>query len=143
MPVELMRCLLACSLLGPVTTCRSRQALQLTTVLVALPPKMRDSSWLGRFAPSQVGDLSIIHRCFHGNCSQEIRDIIPIPLRRVRTTRSSTHSRPFQVSLPNPRTLSHKSSFLEHAIYGTSCLPFAFLNLTTCHLLNPSIIKLN
>ena len=27
-------------------------------------------------------------------------------------TRSSTHSYPCQVSLPNPRTLSHKSSFI-------------------------------
>ena len=78
-----------------------------------------------------VGDLSIHNRYFNGHCSQEIRDIIPVPLRRVRTTRSSTHSHPFfvgalyrppwpflnktdwkknpfQVSLPNPRTLSHK-----------------------------------
>ena len=55
-----------------------------------------------------VRDLSIFCRYFHGHCSQEIREIIPIPLRRVRTTRSSTHSYPFQVSLPNPRTLSHK-----------------------------------
>ena len=55
-----------------------------------------------------VGDLSIYYRYFNGHCSQEIRDIIPVPLRRFRTTRSSTHSHPFQVSLPNPRTLSHK-----------------------------------
>ena len=46
-----------------------------------------------------VGDLSIFYRYFNGHCSQEIRDIIPVPLRRVRTTRSSTHSHPFQVSL--------------------------------------------
>ena len=39
-------------------------------------------------------------------------DIIPVPLRRVRTTRSSTHSHPFQVSLTNPLILSHKSSFI-------------------------------
>ena len=42
----------------------------------------------------------------------EIRKIIPVPLRRVRTTRSSTHSHPFQVLLPSSRTLSHKSSFV-------------------------------
>ena len=47
-----------------------------------------------------VGDLSIFCRYFNGHCSQEIRDIIPVPLRHVRTTRSSTHSHPFQVSLP-------------------------------------------
>ena len=44
-----------------------------------------------------VGDLSIFYRYFNGHCSQEIRDIIPVPLRRVKTTRSSTHSHPFQV----------------------------------------------
>ena len=59
-----------------------------------------------------VGGLSIFYRYFNLHCSQEIRDIISVPLRRVRTTRSSTHSRPFQVSLPNPRTLPHKSSFI-------------------------------
>ena len=30
-----------------------------------------------------VGDLSIYYRYFNGHCSQEIRDIIPVPLRRV------------------------------------------------------------
>ena len=59
-----------------------------------------------------VGDLSIFYRHFNGHFSQEIRDIIPVPLRRVRTTRSSTHSRPFQVSLPTSRALSHISSFI-------------------------------
>ena len=49
-----------------------------------------------------VADLSIYYRYLNGHCSHEIRDIIPVPLRRVRTTRSSTHSHPFQVSLPNP-----------------------------------------
>ena len=44
-----------------------------------------------------VGDLSIFYRYFHGHCSQEIREIIHAPLRRIRTTRSSTHSYHFQV----------------------------------------------
>ena len=59
-----------------------------------------------------VGDLFIFYRYFHGYCSPEIWDIIPVPLRCVRTTRSSTHSQPFQVSLPTQQTLSHKSSFI-------------------------------
>ena len=59
-----------------------------------------------------VGDLSIFHRYFHGHCSKEIRDIVPVTLRRVRTARSSTHSYPFQVSLPHSQTLSCKSSFI-------------------------------
>ena len=68
-------------------------------------------------------NLSIFYRYFNGHCSQEIRDIIPVPLRRVRTTRSSTHSHPFQVSLPNPRTLSHKSSFIPRTCNLWNVLP--------------------
>ena len=73
-----------------------------------------------------VEDLSIFYRCFNGHCSQEIREIIPVHLRRVRTTRSSTHSHPFQVSLPNPRTLSHKSSFIPRTCNSWNVLPSCF-----------------
>ena len=59
-----------------------------------------------------VADLSIFYHYFHGHCSQEIKNIIPDPVRRVKTTRNSTYSHPFQVTLSNPRTLSHKSSFI-------------------------------
>ena len=52
-----------------------------------------------------IEDLSIMYRCFDGHCSQEIREIIPVPPRHVRTNRSSTHSHPFQVLLPNPQTI--------------------------------------
>ena len=78
-----------------------------------------------------VGDLSIFYRYFHRHCSQEIRDIIPVPLRRVKTTRSSIHSHPFQVSLPNPRTLSHQSSFIPRTcnlwnLLPSSCFPESY-----------------
>ena len=78
-----------------------------------------------------VGDLSIFYKYFHGHCSQEIREIIPVSLRRVRTTRSSTHSHPFQVSLPNPRTLSHKTSFIPRTcnlwnVLPSSCFPESY-----------------
>ena len=78
-----------------------------------------------------VGDLSIFHKYFHGHCSQEIRDIIPVPLRRVRPTRSSTNSHPFQVSLPSSRTLSHKSSFIPRTcnlwnVLPPSCFPESY-----------------
>ena len=46
-----------------------------------------------------VADLSIFYLYFHGHCSQEIKNIIPDPVRRVRTTRSSTHSHTFQLTL--------------------------------------------
>ena len=76
--------------------------------------------------PVSVGDLSIFYRYFNGHCSQEIRDIIPVPLRRVRTTRSSTHSHPFQIALPNPRTLSHKSSFIPKTCNLWNLLPSSY-----------------
>ena len=73
-----------------------------------------------------VGDLSIFYRYFNGHCSLEIRDTILVPLRRVRTTTSSTHSHPFQVSLPTSRTLSHKSSFIPRACNLWNVLPSCF-----------------
>ena len=78
-----------------------------------------------------VGDLSIFYMYFHRHCSQEIREIIPVPLRRVRTTGISTQSHPFQASLPNPRTLSHKSSFIPRTcnlwnVLPSSCFPESY-----------------
>ena len=70
-----------------------------------------------------VADLSIFCRYFHGHCSQEMKNIIPDPVRRVRTTRSSTYSHPFQVTLLNPRTLSHKSSFIPRTSQLWNSLP--------------------
>ena len=90
-----------------------------------------------------VADLSICFRYFHGHCSQEIKNIIPDPVRRVRTTRSSTHSHPFQVTLPNPRALAHKSPFIPELLnYGTHCHPLFFPNPTTDHLSNPTATNL-
>ena len=70
-----------------------------------------------------VADLSIFCRYFHGHCSQDIKNIIPDPMRRVRTTRSSTCSHLFQVTLPNPRTLAHKSSFIPRTSQLWNSLP--------------------
>ena len=44
-------------------------------------------------------------------------------MRLVRTTRSSTYSHPFQVTLPNPRTLSYKSSFIPRTSQLWNSLP--------------------
>ena len=75
-----------------------------------------------------VADLSVFCKDSHGHCSYEIRDISPVPLMRFDNNRSSTHSHPFQVSLPNPRTLSHKSSFTPRTcnlwnVLPSSCFP--------------------
>ena len=55
--------------------------------------------------------------------STESTLIAHTPLRHVRTTRSSTHSHPFQALLPNPRTLSHKSSFIPRTCSLWNVLP--------------------
>ena len=90
-----------------------------------------------------VTDLSIFYKHFHGHCSLEIGELIPVPPRRVRTTRSSTHSHPFQVSLPTSRTLSHKSSFIPRTCNLWNVLPSSsFLNPTTCRLSNLRSINL-
>ena len=70
-------------------------------------------------------------QCAHRHCSHEIRGIIPVPQRRARTTRSSTHSHPFQVLLHNPQILSHKSSFIPRTcnlwnILPSSCFPESY-----------------
>ena len=70
-----------------------------------------------------VADLSIFYRYFHGHCSLDIKNIIPDPVKCVRATRSSTHSHPFQVTLPNPRTLAHKSSFIPRTSQLWNSLP--------------------
>jgi len=70
-----------------------------------------------------VADVSIFYRSFHGHWSQEIKNIIPDPVRRVRTTRSSTYLHPFQVTFPNPRNLSRKSSFIPRTSRLWNSLP--------------------
>ena len=70
-----------------------------------------------------VADLSMFYRYFHGHCSREITSFIPDPVKRVRTNRSSTYSHPFQVTLPDPRTLSHKSSFIPRTSHLWNSLP--------------------
>ena len=67
--------------------------------------------------------VMIFYRYFHGHCSMEIKSIIPDPLNHVRPTRSSSQSHPFQVILSNPRTLSHKSSFIPRTCKLWNTLP--------------------
>ena len=76
------------------------------------------------------------------NCSHEIRELIPVPLRLVRTTRSSTHSHALQVSLPTSRILSHKSLFIPTtcnlwSVLSSSCFPESY----NFHLSNLRSIK--
>ena len=72
---------------------------------------------------SLVADLSIFYRYFHAHCSQELKNIIPDPVRCVEATRNCTYSHPFQVTLANPRALSHKSSFIPRTSQLWNSLP--------------------
>ena len=89
-----------------------------------------------------VRDLSIFYRYFNGHCSQEMSDIIPVPLRRVRTTRSSTHSHPFQVLLPTSPTLSN-SSFIPRTCNLRNVLPSCFRESYNLPSLKSKINKLD
>ena len=83
-----------------------------------------------------VAGFSIFYGYFHGNCSLEIKKITPGPMRSFKITRSSTQSHPFQVTLPNPRTLAHKSPFIPRTSHLWNTLPpIAFpeaYNLSSC-----------
>ena len=95
--------------------------------------------------PRLVADLSKFDRYFHGNCSLHYTDIIPDTMRYVQTTRSPTQSHPFQVILPNPRTLSHKAPSIQNNYqpwsillsssfpksYKSSCFKFKINNVTS------------
>ena len=59
---------------------------------------------------------------FSRHCSLEIKNCIPDPVRHVRAT-SSTQSHPFQATLPNPRTLVHKSYFIPRTSQLWNTLP--------------------
>ena len=78
--------------------------------------------------------------CFchtHGHCSQEIRGIIPVSLRRVIPLEARlihTLSK-FHLLIHELYPTNHHSA-QEHAIYGTCCLLLAFPSPTTCHLSN-------
>ena len=74
---------------APTSTLCLLDKVQSKAILLINDPNLTKS--LQPFSHSRLaGDLSIFYRHFSGHCSQAIRDIIPVPLRRVRTTRSST-----------------------------------------------------
>ena len=103
-------------------------SLLVSSVGSSIPSSFIMSSRHSIFSWRSFYPLQILSRAM---LSGEIRDIIPGPLRRVRTTRSSTHSHPFRVSLPNPRTLSHKSSFIPRTwnlwnVLPSSCFPESY-----------------
>ena len=90
-----------------------------------------------------VGNISIFYRYFYGHCSQEIRDIIPVPgsVAGPTETRLIHTLSQFCYLFHELYPTNHNSS-LEHTIYGTSCFLLAFLNPITCLLSNLRSINL-
>ena len=78
-----------------------------------------------------VADLSIFYLYSHGNCSLEIKNIIPDPERRVLATRS-----PFQVTIPNPQTQAHTSPFIPRTSQLWNSLPSTTSPSPTTYLLS-------
>ena len=84
-----------------------------------------------------VADLSIFQPLFSRKLLLEIKNIIPDPVRRVRTTRSSIYHTLSKLHyLIHKLYLTNHLSFLELLNCGTHCHPLLPLNPTICHLLN-------
>ena len=58
-----------------------------------------------------VASLSIFYRYFHANCSSELANCMPPPLRRPRPTRLSTSAHPYSVQIPHARVNQYRDSF--------------------------------
>ena len=73
-----------------------------------------------------------------------MRDMIPGPLRHARNTKHSSRVHPFQVSLPNPRTQPHNSSFLPRFCKLWNALPpFCFSDSYSLSLFKTKINKVD
>ena len=62
-----------------------------------------------------VGTLSLFYRYYNGQCSSEISDCVPKPLRRARNTRLATQSHDYSVNLSNARVNRYSQSFMYTA----------------------------
>ena len=65
-----------------------------------------------------VASLSLFYRYYNNQCSSELSQCIPPPLRRARGTRLATKSHPYSVQLCNPRVKRYSQTFF----YSTAVL---------------------
>ena len=59
----------------------------------------------------QVGDLSLFYRYFHGQCSDQLAEIMPPRARFSRATRQAATAHRYSIHLETPRTLVYQNSF--------------------------------
>ena len=70
-----------------------------------------------------IAALSLFYRYYHGQCSRELSECIPPPLRRVGGTRLSANSHSFSVQLSNPRINKFSQSYFYYASQLWNSLP--------------------
>merc|ERR1712035_54179 len=80
-----------------------------------------------------VASLSIFYRYLHGNCSSELANCMPPPLRRPRCTRLSLYSHPFSVQLSNARVNQHLHSVIPFTGKLWNSLPESNFHLPTTY----------
>ena len=59
-----------------------------------------------------VSSLALFYRYYHGRCSDELAAVVPKPKSFFRSTRSTSLTNPYVVSIPRCQREVHKSSFL-------------------------------
>ena len=77
-----------------------------------------------------VASLALFYRYYHGKCSTELANIVPVPITYSRSTRLASCSHPYQVSTPRCRTLSHSSSFFPRTAKLWNSLPLSTFPLS-------------
>ena len=70
-----------------------------------------------------VASLSLFYRYYHNQCSSELSNCVPPPLRRSRNTRFSSQSHTFSVQLSNPRLNRFSQSFFYFSAINWNSLP--------------------
>ena len=70
-----------------------------------------------------VSCLSLFYRYYHGLCSEELVSITPCPRAFTRSTRGSSSSNPYLVSIPRCRTDQFKRSFFLRTAKLWNSLP--------------------
>ena len=71
----------------------------------------------------RVASLTIFYRLYFGQCSHELRSIIPPPLPRPRSTRQAASSHNYCVKLSNERISRHSESFIPFISRVWNSLP--------------------
>ena len=71
----------------------------------------------------EVASLTIFYKYFHGNCSEEIKSVMPPPLPRPRNTRQASVAHNFCVRLENARIEAFNNSFIPSTARAWNSLP--------------------